>query len=32
MIKQHNLKILPEHFNPVYEGLKTAELRKSEAI
>ena len=24
---EHNLKILPEHFEPVRQGIKTAELR-----
>ncbi|HCO3755907.1 TPA: DUF3850 domain-containing protein [Escherichia coli] len=26
----HNLKILPEHFTPVLDGLKLAELRKND--
>lgn len=26
----HELKILPEHFIPVLDGLKTAELRKND--
>lgn len=26
----HELKILPEHFIPVIDGLKTAELRKND--
>lgn len=26
----HKLKILPEHFKPVYAGLKLAELRKND--
>ena len=26
----HNLKILPEHFIPVLDGLKLAELRKND--
>lgn len=26
----HNLKILPDHFKPVYDGLKLAELRKND--
>lgn len=28
----HELKILPEHFTPVLDELKTAELRKSDRL
>lgn len=27
---EHHLKILPKHFAPVRDGLKTAELRKND--
>lgn len=29
-MKTHELKILPEHFGPVIDELKTAELRKND--
>lgn len=29
-MKTHELKILPEHFLPVLDGLKLAELRKAD--
>lgn len=29
-MKVHELKILPEHFLPVFDGLKLAELRKND--
>lgn len=28
-MKTHDLKIAPQHFAPVYAGVKTAELRKN---
>lgn len=30
MMTTHELKILPEHFLPVLDGLKLAELRKND--
>lgn len=27
---EHNLKILPEYFEPVWKGIKRAELRKND--
>lgn len=29
-MKTHDLKIAPEHFAPVYAGVKTAELRNND--